>query len=236
MTEPFKFSEVIEQSTSDVAISELARKGFQRVKVLHRDTVDALIREAVSTVVEARIEEASLQDREKLQAEAKAEFNRLAVAQQAREKEAQDYREQLAEFEVRSAGLRDKLAQRDAEIAALQEQLERSRAESGELRTRALELETALGQARVQESGSTELQALRQSIEALASKISQGGSMGSSGDNSLADPTAAIESLFSQLGDLGIESNLGRVKSKKAKAGGVAASLNKLKSMQTGEE
>lgn len=234
MTEAFKFSEVIEQSTSDVAISELARKGFQKVKVLHRDTVDALIREAVNSVVATRLEEASLQDREKIQAEAKVEFNRLAGEHQAREREAVAYREQLAEAEVKLAGFRDKLARSETEVATLRADLLESRAEVDTHRARIAELEAEAVRQPAPEAGSTQLEAIRQSIEALASKISRGVSIGGSGD-SLADPTAAIESLFSQLGELGVESNLSRVKSKKAKASGVAASLNKLKSMQSGE-
>lgn len=237
MSQAFNFRDVIEQSTSDVALSELARKGFQKVKVLHKDAVDDLVREAVNSVVETRLKEASKKDREEIQKEARTEFDRLAREHQERESVAEGYRARVVELETQLSELEQPLRERDEELANLRKDFEAREEELEAARNLLQERDEELEELRAAPSSdSGDMQELKQSIEALASQISRGGFSAGGGGDSVADPTAAIESLFTKIGDLGIESNLDRVKTKKTKARGVANSLNKLKSMQSGDE
>lgn len=205
MTDTFNIREVISRSTSDVAISELAKQGFQKVKVLHKDTVDSLVREAVDRVVQKQLAKLSEEDRERIYAESKAEFDQLARQHQDRENELESLRAQVAALQAEEQQLRVRLAEREAELSAV----ERGGADRDELSS------------------------LKSSIEALATQLARGGG-GGAGGNVDVDPGAAIESLFTRLGEMEVDSNLDKVKSKKAKAAGVANSLSKLKSLQNG--
>ena len=48
--------EILQKSTSDVPLAELAKKGFKQVKVLNKNTINELIEEAVERVVKVACE------------------------------------------------------------------------------------------------------------------------------------------------------------------------------------
>lgn len=233
MSQPFNIREVISQSTSDVALSELAKKGFKKVKVLHKDAVNNLVQEAVNRVIEARLSELGEQDRTRIVEEARGEFNRLAREHQKQETVADGYRLRIAELEAEMIELRQQLQARYEEIATLQVEQRQAGDISAAVKAALLEARGA---------GSGELGELKSVLELLAQRLASGGSMGGGGSGGLGRGTSpenvsdqALARLFSNFGDVQVESNLDKVQARHAKSGGVSNSLNKLKSLQKGE-
>lgn len=247
MSQPFNIRDVISESTSDVTISELAKKGFKKVKVLHKDTVNNLVREAVDRVIATRIEEGSSEQKEEIVREARAEFDRLAKDHQKQEASMDQLRGRVQELEGESAVLREQLKDRYAEIAKLQQESKMA-AEVAPAMAASAAAPTdnsadigAAVRAAIQEmqaqsqQPSSEIGELKQVIELLASKLSSGGSIGGGGGGSVgggAVDARSLDNLFSHFDDMSVESNLDKVQAKSDKASGVSDSLNKLKSLK----
>ncbi len=85
------FKRVIEKSTSEVALSDLQRKGFKQVKVLNRKVIFQLIAEAVDGVIMDRRQQISEEERGKYIQESKAKFDAMA-------KERLQVQQELAEL------------------------------------------------------------------------------------------------------------------------------------------
>ncbi|MEM7167572.1 MAG: hypothetical protein AAF581_19120 [Planctomycetota bacterium] len=241
MSQPFNIRDVIQQSTSDVTISELAKKGFKKVKVLHKDTVNNLVREAVDRVVANRVDEGSLEEKEELVREARAEFDRLAKEHQKQESTMDGLRSRVAELEGESNALREQLKNRYAEIARLQEENRAATAAPAPTNSSAdvgAAVRAAIQEMQAQsQQPASEIGELKQVIEMLASKLSTGGSVGGGGSGGGSAgggqvDSRTLENLFSHFDDISVESNLDKVQAKSDKAGGVSNSLNKLKSLK----
>lgn len=172
------FKRVIEKSTSEVALSDLQRKGFKQVKVLNRRVIFQLIAEAVDAVITDRRQQIGQEERGKVIEESRAKFDAMAQERLQIQQELADLRHfrehaestsrseaalrQALEDEVElyksRAGRADEL---QAETERLQSELARARAQIEELRA---ELETSAGQ-------SGEIEKIRASArEALAGK------------------------------------------------------------------
>ena len=131
--------EILQKSTSDVPLAELAKKGFKQVKVLNKNTINELIEEAVERVVKVACESFSEHEKKHIEEQSKAEFDRLmSRAQQedhAREKElrqrldsVQDERDQLVrELQERKEQLFDlekNMARQEGQLEAMQAHLQ----------------------------------------------------------------------------------------------------------------
>ena len=90
------------------------------------------------------------------------------------------------------------------------------------------------------EAGSaTDLDEIKKSISSLATSINESGFTRKDGVTSADYSAPAIDMLLERLSETdgsAIESNVGEVKVKKAKAGGVSSTLEKLKSLQRGSD
>jgi hypothetical protein len=223
--------QVISGSTSDVAVSELSRKGFKNVKVLNQATITKLIAEAVDRVISLRCRQIGREERDRVVQEAQAQFEGLAKERLRRERDRIGELERanatlLRESEELKARLRD----REAEIARLQAAPAPAAGPSEKLLETLLERLPALSAAKGGDVA--DLQKSIQSIAAKLDRLPAAGRAGSVGAG--VDEEAMIDALFRLKADEGAESNVAQVKVKEAKAGGVKDTLAKLKAMQKG--
>ncbi|MCI0650510.1 MAG: hypothetical protein L0Z55_01355 [Planctomycetes bacterium] len=206
MTQSFDIKEVISKSTSDVAIDDLAKKGFRKVKVLNKDAINQLIADAVERVIGERMKEATQSEREQLQKDSRAEFDRMLRDQQKSEALLKDLENEFAQLEAEATRLRAELAQREQELT--------------ELRNKTM--------------GSSDLQSIKDSIEKLHRRIGHGAAAASDYLEEGADTEFAIRAALSNTGDSAVESNVNKVEVTKKKASGVSSTLDKLRSLQKG--
>ncbi len=87
MKEELNIGQLIQKSTADVSVSDLSRKGFTKVKVLNQDTIRRLVIEAVERTLEARRDEISQREREKVVSESKLKFEELLKEKVSEERE-----------------------------------------------------------------------------------------------------------------------------------------------------
>ena len=102
---------VIERSTSKVSLRDLEQKGFRKVKVLRAGDVNQLIHKAVQTVVAQHPTILGAEEKEKILADAKAEYERQT-------KELQKLQEDQDAVEQAKANLEARLAQVSQQLAA----------------------------------------------------------------------------------------------------------------------
>lgn len=144
---------VIEQSATRTTLSDLARKGIQRVKVLDERTIHELIRKAVETVVASRTSLLAEEERSKLFAESRAELDRLL-----REQREMRSRAELLETSKNELVQQVENLQRQLQLQRqLEEENTRKRYQEG---TAAMQEQLREAQARW-EAGQRELKTLR---------------------------------------------------------------------------
>lgn len=78
MAQSLDIQDVIQKSTSQVALKDLSKKGFRHVNVLNQATISRLIAEAVDKVIAERFQEISSVERQKVIDASKQEFDALA--------------------------------------------------------------------------------------------------------------------------------------------------------------
>lgn len=132
---------VIQKSTSEVAVSDLAKKGFKQVKVLNRKVIARLIVEAVDQAIFSRASQIGEKEREKVIKESQAKFEEIAKEKLAKDKkliELEAAREtaqsQVGKIEDELAEVRAQLEQRDKTIEELRGQLSERGVQIGALR------------------------------------------------------------------------------------------------------
>ncbi|MBN1417847.1 MAG: hypothetical protein JXP34_03675 [Planctomycetes bacterium] len=160
MDEGLDLNKVLDKSASSVSVEELSRKGFRTVKVLNRESIQRLILQAVDRVLVDRAEEIGREERDRIFAESRAEFDRLLAERMAREREglvgAQEKldadRAQVAQERDRLAAERASFEESRKAFEAERERIERTQAETGaaeeDLRRREEELARELEQVR----------------------------------------------------------------------------------------
>jgi hypothetical protein len=218
---------VISGSTSDVAISELSKKGFKQVKVLNQAVITKLITEAVDTVIAARSQKIGRDEREKVIQESEGQFETLARERIKRE------RDRIAELEraneallKETEDLRVGLQKRDQELARLKTD-PGAAGGSNQLLSALME--------KLQGSGAgSDLGKLESSIQKIAEKLDRLPASGGGGGLAYVDKDVVIDALFRDDPNQKAESNIGHVKIKQEKAGGVKDTLAKLKALQKG--
>ncbi len=102
---------VIERSTSKVSLRDLEKKGFRKVKVLRAGDINQLIYKAVQTVLAKQPAGLGEEEREKVVAEAKAEYERQT-------KQLHKLQEDQDAVEQAKANLEARLAQVNQQLAA----------------------------------------------------------------------------------------------------------------------
>jgi hypothetical protein len=102
---------VIERSTSKVSLRDLEKKGFRKVKVLRAGDINQLIYKAVQTVLAKQPAGMGEEEREKVLAEAKAEYERQT-------KQLQKLQEDQDAVEQAKTNLETRLAQVNQQLAA----------------------------------------------------------------------------------------------------------------------
>ena len=144
---------VIQKSTSDVAISDLAKKGFKQVKVLNRTVIARLIVEVVDQAILSRASQIGEKEREKVIRESQAKFEEIAKDKVSRDKkliELEAAREtaqtQNKKLEEEIGQIRAQLGERDKTIEELRAQLSERDMQIGVLREKALNADTMGGQ------------------------------------------------------------------------------------------
>jgi hypothetical protein len=246
----------IEQSTSDVALSDLAKKGFKQVKVLNGKVIMGLIAEAVDNSIALRQSALSDEEREKVVRESQRKFEglvqeKLATDRELRElrAEREQLRARIAELESRaggavaaplsaSAGSEGGVAPGAGAPAAAASGVAAATGaapapESGLIQQLSVALLSKLGETH---GARSEMSDLKSSIQGLAEKIAQMGAFGGGGGGAGAafGENVDLERLFSAIGSEGMETNVSKVKVKQSKAGGVQNTLAKLKALQQG--
>ncbi len=216
---------VISGSTSDVALSELSKKGFKQVKVLNQAVIQKLISEAVDRVISNRAQKIGREEREKVIHESKSQFEALAKERIQRE------RDRIGELEranesllTETEDLRRRLKESEAEIQRLSQQGGGTEALMESLLERLQGMPGAAG---------GNLGQMEKSLEAIASKLERL-QAGSGGGTEVVDKEVLLDALFRTSGGIEAESNMAQVKVKEAKAGGVKGTLAKLKALQKG--
>ena len=215
MSETLNVGEAIQKEASDVPLEELAKQGFKRVEVLDRKTINRLIEDAVVRVVAERLAEATERERAQITAEAKAKFQNMLKEQQQHDGESLSrVQGQVSDLETQANQLRADLARKESEIA---------------------ELQTKTTQEAVSPA-SAELQALKESIDTLAKRVTSGTLAGTDFDPEATDEKA-IQALIQRAGAVStdLESNLQNVEVKRAQAkSGVNKHLEKLRQLKRG--
>ncbi len=129
-TPPLDIKQVLQKSTSEVAVSELTKKGFKQVKVLNQAMITRLIAEAVDRAINTRFQEITHSEREKVIEESKAQFE--IVMRERAQKEREEIEKIRQENEEIIRGRSQQLIQLEAERDTARqrvEELERSLAE-----------------------------------------------------------------------------------------------------------
>lgn len=229
-SEGFDIRGVISGSTSDVALSELSKKGFKQVKVLNQGVIQRLISEAVDRVISSRAQKIGREEREKVIHESKSQFEALAKERIQRERDRIGELERANESLIKETeDLRRRLKESEAEVQRLGEQPAAAQG-SG--------METLMASLMERLQGMTNapggnLGHMEKSLEAIASKLERL-QAGSGGGSEIMDKDVLLDALFRTSGGIEAESNMGQVKIKEAKAGGVKGTLAKLKALQKG--
>ena len=220
MPDTVDIKKVISTSTASVSIDDLSKKGFKQVKVLNQAVITRLIGEAVDRVLEAKAEEITKEEKEKVIHEAHSHF------------------EALAKERLERIGLQSELQAKTAEIERLKAQLAtKEEPKSDALVERIL---TAVNQKLQTAAQPAEVQKIMLSLDTLSRRLSNMGSGGGGGGADMGDPETlkdfVLESLFDKEKGAGVETNVTKVKVKQSKAGDVKGALAKLKKMQKGGE
>ena len=244
MSSAFDVPKAVDKRVSTMAVDELAKRGMRTVKVLDKASIMSLIDEAVETVVADRLAELKADDRDRLREEAKTQFKKLVQERNSRQKEQQSaYEERIENLRAQAVNLEEKLeqAEREKEEASLQaeqstvvETVEVPAAPSLDADQIRDVVREAVAEAKTvpeEAPSGSQMDELKASIDALASKVVQGPASTSS-KNVEPPSEEALVALFSREGDEDVENNLDQVEIKNAKAGGVAANLAKLKNLQ----
>ena len=246
----FDIKRVIQKSTSQVTISDLAKKGFKQVKVLNRKVIARLIVEAVDEAILLRAGQITDKEREKVIAQSQAKFEELAKDKLVKDKKLIEMQAAVETAEQRAVSLntvleeaRTQVEERDKEIQMLREKL--ASAESvppappapdnalvESLASKLLERLSEPNQASapVGPEGMANIQA---SLDGVMDKLSRM-SMGKAGEAPIITTEADLDRLFERDDDNDIKSNVNEVKVKEAKAGGVKNTLARLKELQQG--
>ena len=247
---------MIQKSTSQVTISDLAKKGFKQVKVLNRKVIARLIVEAVDEAIRLRAGQITDKEREKVIAQSQAKFEELARDKLVKDKKLIEMQAAVETAEQRALSLntvleetRARVEERDKEIQMLREKL--ASAESvppappappapptpdnalmESLASKLLERLSEPNQASAPASpeGMANIQA---SLDGVMDKLSRM-SMGKAGEAPIITTEADLDRLFERDDDNDIKSNVNEVKVKEAKAGGVKNTLARLKELQQG--
>lgn len=209
--EQINIKDVIQQSTSDVPLAELAKKGFRNVKVLNREAINRLIAEAVDRVISERLAEAHELDRAEIEAHSRAKFDKLLGDQKHAAQTVDLYQERIQRLET-------EVALRDEKINSLQEQL-----------AQAVPAHTP--------GSAKELQAIQDSIEKLSRRLASGAAAGD-GPMDAKEAEFAVRAMLSAVteGEDAVETNVRDVQVKKSKARGLKSTLDKLKNLQRDKE
>ena len=231
MSQTFDVPDALQKRANTVTVDELARRGLRTVKVLDRSTVLSLIDEAVEKVVAQRLSELPDVDQHQLREEARSEFSRMVKERKSQQAEQQQ------QYEQRIQQLRDKAVN-------LEEQLHEARScpapvapaiDADQLRSVVkAAVEDAGGG--VQPSSGEDIDSIRKSIDNLAQRVGNSAQGGGSPKTVDVPSEEALVALFSKDSGDHIENNLDKVEVKNAKAGGVEASLAKLRGLQKEKE
>ncbi len=236
----------IQESTSEVRVADLQKKGFKQVKVLNKAVVTKLIHEAVDRVIASRSEEITQEERRRIVEQTQSRIEDISRQRSQVEgtllEQLESARHRIAELEARAntesvkakeaevEELRRKLADRERQISDLQQG---GGAASPVLEGLMMAIVDRFKQEQPVQGGN--MSQLQASIEGLADKISRIGAVGGiGGDLSAADKEVVLERLFARDDQDTMESNVSEVKVKQAKASGVKSTLNKLKALQQG--
>lgn len=227
MSQTFDVPDALQKRANTVTVDELARRGLRTVKVLDRSTVLSLIDEAVEKVVAQRLSELPDVDQDQLREEARSEFSRLVKDRKSQQAEQQQ------QYEQRIQQLRD-------QAVDLEEQLHEARScpppvapaiDTDQLRS--------VVKAAVEDAGAgakptseDDIEGIKQSIDNLAQCVGNSAQGGGSRKTKDVPSEEALVALFSKESGESIENNLDKVEVKNAKAGGVEASLAKLRGLQ----
>jgi hypothetical protein len=218
---------VISGSTSDVPVAELSRKGLKKVKVLNQNVITKLIVEAVDRVISERSRSIGREEREKVIQESGREFEKMARERVQRERDRIGELEKANESLLKEAEeLRARIGERDEEVG----RLKAAGPSSDRFAAAILEKISSLGGGQA-----GEVTSLQKSLQAIAEKLDRlprGG--GSSDTLPPVDEKALVDALFRLDGPAADASNIGKIKIKEAKAGGVKDTLAKLKALQKG--
>ena len=220
MTQDVDIRDIIDRSTSDVPLSELARKGFRQVKVLNKGVINELVEQAVARVMEDRKAGVSRDERRRILEKSRTEFKKLLAKVRSDEtRKESELRTEIDALKQENHSLLQKLEERDARIIELEKQTARL---EGEVE--------AFREAPAPVAETTGIEEIRKTIEKLVAKISQGALAGVE----ITDDEAMLDFVLQNVDQsaLNLEHNVGSVAVRKSKAGGVSDSLKKLKSMQ----
>ncbi len=233
MSHTFDVPDALHKRANTVSVDELARRGLRTVKVLDRTTVLRLIDEAVEKVVAEKLGDAGEVDHQLIRDEARSEFTRLVKQRNSEQLEQQQ------KYEDRIESLRE-------QAVSLEEQLEEARSCPTPAATPAIDAEElrSVVKAAVEDAGGgtkessgDDIESLKESIDHLAKSVKNVGTGSSNNKNSKEVPSEeALVALFSKESGENLENNLDKVEVKNAKAGGVAATLAKLRGLQNETE
>ncbi len=158
--EGLDIQKAIEQSATRTTLSDLARRGIQRVKVLDEKGIQNLIRQAVERVLSARSGLLAEEERAKLMSDSRKELDRLM----------REHNEAKSRAELLQAGQSELVQQ----VENLQRQLQLQRHVERQNIQKRVDEETAVLQGRVHElegsveAGQKELKKLREQAGRLA--------------------------------------------------------------------
>lgn len=243
-TSNLDITRVIDKSTSDVAVSDLAKKGFKQVKVLKRRMILELIGAAVDRVIADR-EQIGAEERERVIRESKQRFEGMVREKLETERDLERIRGENGVLVAKVEALQKELARANGQLAQRECQITELEGQVAEAEKKDAAVSTAMNQQFMmalltkigEQSGRSkpdDISALQASIEGLADRISRMGGGGGGGGAALFTKDVDFERLFSMAGSESLESNVADIKVKESKAGGVKSTLAKLKALQQG--
>lgn len=231
MSPDIDVKDMIQQTTSEVQLEDLAKRGFKRVKVLDKEAVNRMIADAVDKVVADRLKIASGDERQQIQREVRADFD-------SQLKVFHETARQINSLQTEVERLRGALVERETELKTRTRELETVRNTPAPdlgvlIRSALMEMKNEQS-AEVPNAGMAEL---KSSIEALAKSVSDGIASGGRGgkldDIGARTDAASIRALINRTAESAsqIESNLEHIEVQKARSKGVGGTLEKLKSL-----
>ena len=223
--------EILQKSTSDVPLAELAKKGFKQVKVLNKNTINSLIEEAVERVVKVACESFSEDQQRHIEEQSKAEFERLmARAQKEDHARESELRSRLDSVQDERDRLNGELQERKEQLFELEKTLAR---QQGQLEAMQAHLQALASQGG---GGGSNMEGLEQTLKTIANQVARGGGGGGGvpAGVDVTDPEQTLDFMLKNADNSAFENNVGKVEVKNAKSKGLSKSLNKLKSMQNG--